>query len=471
MAVHATLGASSADKWYNCAASAAMEEAYAEPEQPRDSTDEGSAAHWVGEQCLRGRHKNVRPEQFLGYMVKVENGSKEEGTYYEREIECDEEMVRNVEIYVNYVLSLGGMLFIEERVDYSRWVPQGFGTADAIVEVEETMPDREGNVRPVNTLHVNDFKYGKGIVVSAFENKQGMHYALGALESLDFMFSKPIERIVVTIIQPRRDNISEYEIWVDDLLNWADEEVAHRAARAWELLQKYKKNTKAEDGDEFSTLSYLTEADFCPGKKTCQWCKARPRCRASAEMGYRIALDGFEDETIENLAEVEVVKPKKATKTKPEVKGNLRSYAGLSNEELAKIYLEHWPIFKAWGEKLKDYILPRAIAGEEFPGLKPVDGQARRQWKDEATAIKALRSAGLLKADYELTSVISPNQAEEVLKEKKPKDHKKRYATLEEAAVVLVPGNPTLAKSSDKRESIAEVQNLEDIEDDLNFLN
>ena len=125
MAVHATLGASSADKWYNCAASPAMEEAYAPPEAPSENADEGTAAHWVGEQCLRGRAKNVRPEDYLGQMIKVSNGSKEDGTYYETEILCDEEMVRNVEIYVNHVLSHGGSLFIEERVDYSRWVPQG----------------------------------------------------------------------------------------------------------------------------------------------------------------------------------------------------------------------------------------------------------------------------------------------------------------------------------------------------------
>jgi len=463
VAAHAVLGASSSDKWYNCAASPSMEKAYAPPEESKDYTNEGTACHSVGEQCLRGRDEGVKPDQFLGKMIPVNVGYPDE-----TEILCTQEMVEAAEIYVNYVLSHGGTLFVEERVDYSKWVPGGFGTADALTESEEVCEDREGVTRPVNTLFVDDLKYGAGIMVSAYENKQGQCYGLGSLESLDFIFAKSIERIVIAIIQPRRDHISEYEIWVDDLLEWAETEVKPRAELAWDLLQKTTKKMEIDDEDgEHKALTHVKPEHYKPGKKTCQWCKAKEVCKFKAKKGYEAAVEGFEDLTEDeqlNILDVEVKADKKATKKKPAVKSTLRDPQALSNEELAKIYLEDWPVFKAWGEKLKDHILERAMKGEHFPGIKPVLANGSRGWSlEEAEVIAAMRTAGLKKVHYEKVSLISPTQAEAAIKELRPKDYKKRYEKLEELAVSVEPGNPTLAKENDKRESIAPIEDLGDV--------
>ena len=124
--------------------------------------------------------------------------------------------------------------------------------------------------------------------------------------------------------------------------------------------------------------------------------------------------------------------------------------------------------FKTWGGGLKEYILGKAMEGEQFPGLKPVMTAGSRMWSlDNVATIKALKTAGFLKKDYETIGLISPTQAEKDLKELKPKDHKKRYEKLAKVAITLTEGNPTLAKESDKRESIAPVDHdMDAVEDD-----
>lgn len=447
MGVHAKLSPSAGDKWFNCAGARALEHVFApEEEGANEFADPGTAAHEVGELSLKGRKKGIVPADFLGSMIKVNAGKP-----YEVDIECDEEMVEAVEKYVNHVLSHGGTLYVEERVDYSKYVPQGFGTSDAITEVEEMDTDREGNERLINTLYVDDLKYGKGIVVSAYESKQGMMYGLGALESLGWLFAKNIERIVVTIIQPRKDHISEWTIWVDDLVKWAEDELSVKAELAWELLQKAEEAEQLVDEDGYVSLSHLKPEHFCPGTKTCQWCgiKRMGKCKAQAMKGYEAAYEGFEDLTEEQRADITEI---------PVTKEKLKDVNILTNEELAHIYLEVWPLFSAWGNGLKEVILTKLMDGEILPGLKPVRGNGKRSWSlDEPEVIKRLKTAGLLKKDYEQVSILSPTQAEAAIKKVKPKDYKKRYEKLATAAIEVLPGGPTIAKEHDKGESIAPV--------------
>ena len=142
---------------------------------------------------------------------------------------------------------------MEKRVDFSDYVPEGFGTADCIMI--------QGN-----TLFVIDFKYGKGVPVSAEENPQMMLYALGAYEACKILY--PIERIRLGIVQPRLpDEISEWECTLEELLQFGD----------------YAK--------ERATLAFAGEGEFAPGEKTCKFCRAKKQCRARSDHNVKMAFN------------------------------------------------------------------------------------------------------------------------------------------------------------------------------------
>lgn len=440
MAAHAKHGPSNSALWLGCAGAIALAEALGLEDTGSDAADEGTAAHEVGEKCLKGRAESLRPKDFVGTFIHV-NGTDWEVT---------EEMAEAVEVYVNHVLNLGGDPFIEERVDFSAYVPEGFGTADCIVEYTEVMTDKQGQKRRVNVLEVADYKHGKGIYVSAFDNSQGKIYAIGALETFeDFLENEP-ELIRIRIVQPRKDNIGTFDIWKEDLLDWAEDVLAPAAALSYDLLQKVLK--AKENGTD--PLAELKDEHFTPGVKQCQWCKAgRAKfCKKQIKRGYEAAVEGFEDLTsdeTEDLTEIEVTKD------------TLRSPATISKEELVHIYLNVWPVLKKWGEGLKDHILERLMDGEEFEGLKPVMGEGKRVWAlDDEQTYRALKTAGLLKADFVVESLITPPQAEKIIKKKKPKDHKKRFAKLERVAITRAEGKPEIAFALDARPSL--VNNIDE---------
>ena len=135
----------------------------------------------------------------------------------------DEEMADCSDMYAQYVMEQlaaakekckDPIVLIEQRLDFSKWVPQGFGTGDCVIVADET-------------LTVIDFKYGVGILVEAEKNPQMMCYALGALQLFDSIYD--IDSVTMTIFQPRRDNVSTYTISKEELLKWAEEVLAPTA--------------------------------------------------------------------------------------------------------------------------------------------------------------------------------------------------------------------------------------------------
>lgn len=413
---HATLSASGAPRWIACPASTAMEKLYGKDEGSSSFAAEGTAAHSLGEGCLRTA---TPPSEYLDSFIKVEDQT----------FEVNQEMVEAVTQYTEYVQNLGGTLFIETRVDFSHYVPKGFGTSDAIVEKGDT-------------LHVIDLKYGKGVQVFAGGNEQAMLYGIGALNSLSMMLSSEIKKVVITIVQPRLDHIDEYTISVDALLEWAETVAQPQAARAWELLNGCKAKDKANDG-EGVFIEGVEDADFGPSEKACKWCKAK-ECRARARAAYESAVVGFDAGT--DITDVIL-----GGKTPNH---EFFDPLALSNAELVAAY-NNTAAFGVWIKKLKGEIMDRMKIGDKFPGLKAVKGKATRAWGvEDEELIKRLKTAGLLKADFETVSLISPAQAEKKIKEKKPKDHKKRYNKLAAAAVSWTEGSPTLAPESDKREAL-----------------
>lgn len=205
---HAILSASSSERWLNCPPSARLCEAY--EDKGSDYAAEGTDAHALCE---------FRLKQALG--IQAESPIETLSWYSEEMEDCAAR-------YAAYVLELletakqtcsDSVVLIEQRVDFSRWVKEGFGTADCIIIADGVM-------------NIVDYKHGKGVEVSAEANPQMMLYALGALEIFDGIYD--IDTIRMTIFQPRKSNISVYEMPKDELLEWAYTELTQKAQLAYE---------------------------------------------------------------------------------------------------------------------------------------------------------------------------------------------------------------------------------------------
>lgn len=252
---HAKLSASSAHRWMNCNPSANLEREFAD--RTSEAAVEGSAAHALCEHKLRKalKMRSTRP------VSKYDS----------------DEMEMYTDSYVEFVLErielakqhcMDPFVLIEQRLDFSCYVPDGFGTGDCLIVADKL-------------LHIIDFKYGLGVLVEAAENPQMMLYALGALRLFDALYD--IDTISMSIFQPRRENVSTWTITVTELEEWAEKTL----------------RPKAE-------LAFKGEGEFNPGP-WCTFCKAAVKCRARAE--EKLALAQYEfakpplltDEEIEDI--------------------------------------------------------------------------------------------------------------------------------------------------------------------------
>jgi len=358
MTAHASLGASNAHRWLACAGSVKAESGL--PNTSSVFALEGTTAHDLAELTL------TTSDTALDLFE-------------------DQEMAEFVRIYTDYVRSLSDisdLVLIEQRVDYSDWVPKGFGTADAIVLNGET-------------LNVVDLKYGMGVQVYAEDNPQGMLYALGAYAEVNHITE--IKNVVITIVQPRLDHISEWSISVEDLLRWA-EWVTQRAEA-----------TQAEDAPR--------EA----GEKQCRFCKAKHNCAALLKHTEAVLLTDFDN--IDGLPNVDT----------------------LTDEQMASV-LASKSLIDGWISAIATHATDRLEAGDGFTGYKLVEGRSVRRWYDDETAEFRLRE--IFGAEMAVTTkVISPTQAQKILGAKR-KD--------EIAEMIVKPaGKPTLVPDSDKRLAIS----------------
>ncbi len=244
MAKHAFLSASSSHRWINCPPSAKLCEGIKDESSPY--AQEGTDCH---ELCA------FLVEKALGRDVTDPTANL---SYYSNEMQnCAEE-------YCNYVLEQyeksksycsDPLVFIEQRLDFSRYVENGFGTGDCVIIADEV-------------LHIIDYKHGVGVLVESEGNTQMMCYALGALEAFDDLYD--VNTIEMTIFQPRRENISTWSIPKEKLLTWAEEVLKPTAALAYEGKGEFKA------GDH------------------CQFCKVKATCRKRAEANLELAKYDFE---------------------------------------------------------------------------------------------------------------------------------------------------------------------------------
>ena len=245
---HARLSASSAFRWINCPGSVALSDQCPTPASS-SYADEGTLAHAIGELKLRYVNDEISKRQLNAKMKPLLQseyycGEMEEATgyYADAVIEALEAAGEDAE------------LMIEQQFSLSRWVPEGFGTSDAVVI--------GGGV-----IQVIDLKYGKGIKVDARNNPQLRLYGLGAANLFDSLYD--FDTVRMTIIQPRLDHISTEELPLRELLAWAEDDVKPRAQMAM-------------DGTDYTAVG-----DWC------RFCPAKAICRKRAEYNLSIAKDDF----------------------------------------------------------------------------------------------------------------------------------------------------------------------------------
>ena len=360
---HAVLSASSSHRWLNCNPSARLEQEFEDWET--EAAAEGTAAHALAEHKLRKalKMRSSRPQSQFD----------------------SDEMEEHTDSYVEFVLEqldrakqycTDPMILIEQKLDFSCYVPDGFGTGDCLIVADKT-------------LHIIDFKYGLGVLVDAYENPQMMLYALGALRIFDSLYD--IEKVSMSIFQPRRENVSTWSIPVTELKQWADETL----------------KPKAE-------LAYAGKGEYVPGA-WCQFCKAAVKCRARADARMELAKYEFALPPLLTDAEIE------------DILGKL--------DDLTK-----------WANEIIAYAQDAAINhGKHWTGFKVVESKTNRKYTDEAAVIEAANAAGY--HDIYKKSLISITEMEKLM-------GKKTFSEILGEYVKKPQGKPTLVPASDKRPAI-----------------
>lgn len=226
---HALLGASSSARWLVCTPSARLEAMFPDEQSPYAA--EGTVAHDLAEAILRHKLEGKKAPKLDDYSTEMVEAVN-------RYVDICEEKVNDAR-----ARSSDAEVMIEAKLDFSRWVPEGFGTGDMVLVAD-------------GILEVIDLKYGKGVPVSAVENTQMRLYALGAYDVNEFLYD--IKSVRMTIVQPRLDSVSTDEMTLEELLDWG-EEIKPIAQRA------------------FNGEGNCTPCDYC------NFCKARHTCRALAD--------------------------------------------------------------------------------------------------------------------------------------------------------------------------------------------
>lgn len=369
---HAILSPSAASRWLACTPSARLEAQF--PDSAGDYALEGSLAHELGESILRLRLKKLSEGQ---YAKKVEELSSNK--FYSAELQEYAEGYADF-VFIKYTqaqnATTDAVLRVEELINLTAYVPEGFGTGDAIILADGTM-------------EIIDLKYGKGVPVSAVENKQMMLYALGALDMFGFMYS--VDNVRMTIYQPRIDNISEWEISEDELLAWGRNELLPKAE-----------------------IAFKGEGDFVPGKH-CQFCRAKSKCRALSEKNLEVAKHEFDEVAL------------------------------LSDDEIANV-LEQVDGIKSWVASIEDYALKAALDGKKFPGFKLVEGRSNRKYSEEKKVADRLTENG-----YKEDVIYKPRELKGITDMEKLVT-KKAFSLLLGDLIIKPQGKPTLVPATDKRQ-------------------
>ena len=313
MAKHAFLSASASHRWLACPPSAKL--CAAEEDRSSPYAQQGTDAHELCQYLV---------EKSLGYRVR---DPTEDLSYY------DAEMQEAAEGYAAFVMEQVAeakklcpdpLVCVEQTLDFSQWVEDGFGTGDCVIVADDL-------------LHIIDFKYGVGVLVEATDNSQLKCYALGALDTFGDLYD--IQRVKLSIYQPRRENVDTFELSANELLTWADRVLA-----------------------PIAKLAYEGTGDFHAGEH-CKFCKVKATCRERANFNMELAKYDF-------------VSP-----------------PTLCADEIAKI-LPQIDNLVSWADDIKTYALSQALSGVRYPGFKLVEGRSNRKYTDDAVVAQVVLKAG-----------------------------------------------------------------------------
>lgn len=365
---HALLSPSAAHRWMNCTAAPLLE---------KDVEDKGST--FAEEGTLAHAYCAKKLKEFLGLSVDEEKYEIAQLSEQYHSGEMDE----YTDTYKTIVLekfnaarakTKDAQLLVEVKLDFSHYVPDAFGTSDAIIIADGVM-------------EVIDFKYGKGVKVSAVENPQMMIYALGAWDLFNFEYD--IRKVRMTIVQPRIDNLSEFELNAADLINWAVDELQPKANEAYA-------GGKQKPGN------------------WCQFCKVKPNCKALSSMCIE------------------------AQQANPDPRK-------ISKEVMESTILPLLSTFKTWLTGVEEYSLEQALSGVQYRGFKIVEGRSIRKITNPTAVMELLSKEGFAKEAYiKPTELRSITDLEKLI-------GKKRFCTICAEYINKPQGKPTLVPESDKR--------------------
>ncbi|GFK19294.1 DUF2800 domain-containing protein [Corynebacterium glutamicum] len=321
---HAILSASGASRWLACPPSALLEAAL--PDSTSDAAAEGTAAHELAEHKLR--------------LLMGMPSTRPESHWHDEDMESHTDDYADccmAELAATKEKSPAAFLSIEERLDFSHIVPEGFGTGDTVIVGDDTMT-------------IIDLKYGKGVKVDAEENPQMKLYALGALNMYGFIYN--IQKVRMIIFQPRLRNTSIFETTVEDLLKWADEVVKPTAQ-----------------------LAIKGEGAFAPGEH-CGFCRHAPQCEALMQQHFSV---------VPEVLTAPIVDAEPAGPPEP---------GELTDEQIAQVVI-HADAIKKWLTKVESHAKSEAANGNVMPGLKLVAGRANRRWTDQTAVAEKAQEHGV----------------------------------------------------------------------------
>jgi len=315
----------------NCPPSARLAEQF--PENTSPYAEAGRLAHEIAE--LKARKHFLEPMSTRTFNARMKK-LKEDPAY-------EKAMDTNTDTYLECLKTIA-MSFdhaphvaLETRLDFSQYVPEGFGTADAILIGE-------------GRLVVVDYKNGAGVPVDAENNTQMMCYGLGALLLYMPIFGSSIETVELYIVQPNAGGIKNWKISVTDLQLWGTEYLAPTARQA-----------------------FAGEGDCCAGD-WCRFCPAKAQC--SARAAQMLGLEPI---------------------ASPDGSGETVSPSIMTDIQIGEA-LARGRALVAWVKDLEEYALAASLKGQQIAGFKVVEGRGSREWADTDTAFTTLQQRGISEA-------------------------------------------------------------------------
>lgn len=387
MAEHAILSPSSGGRWSECTPSARLEATL--PERTSTYADEGTLAHSLSELLVKRKLRRIHEEEFNTELAKIEADKHYSSAMLDH---CEQFACYVIQVYMTVKkFNRNAQLFTEVKVRMHPIVPESFGTADILICCDGW------------TVFI-DLKYGQGVPVYAEKNKQLLLYALGAMLTFEGIYD--FDKVTMTIYQPRLDTISTWEQSAVEILEWVENDLKPKAKLAWAGEGEFKAGTH------------------------CQFCLAKPNCRANANYRMSLVEWGFKDPVLLTPAEIASILP---------------TLDGLIN----------------WAGAVKEYALKSALSGISYPGYKVVVGRSNRIIKDANKAIEILREAKF--ADHKFLKIELRGITE--LENKLGKD----FAYYLNDLIKKPNGKPTLVPNSHSGKPYNKIYEAEDLF--INYLN